>query len=260
MPDRPGSPHLTVGGADPALDQRLSDELDAHNTAASGVGDQRELTVRVEDGDGQLVAGLSGWTWGTCAGIAMLWVRADSRRAGWGGRLLEAAERTARERGCEQVVVSSFTFQAPGFYERHGYVETGRTGGLPVDGASDVHFHKRLAEPAGGDGADAARPLVTDLATLLSAHGTAGYRELLRVPALSLGLFAVGPGHDDVQEPHSTDEVYVVVAGAAVLVVDGERTPMSSGSVAYVPAGVPHRFVGVTDDLRVMVVFAPPED
>lgn len=36
------------------------------------------------------------------------------------------------------------TFQAPAFYERHGYVETGRTEGLPVDGAADVHFVKRL--------------------------------------------------------------------------------------------------------------------
>ena len=101
-------------------------------------------------------------------------------------------------------------------------------------------------------------PLVAGLADLLASHGDATYREVLRVPALSLGLFAVGPGHDDTQTPHDQDEVYVVVGGSAVLDVAGQRTPVTAGSVAYVPARVPHRFVDITDDLRVVVVFAPP--
>jgi GNAT superfamily N-acetyltransferase len=137
--------HLTVGDADAALDQRLSDELDAFNFAACGMSNLRELTVKVEDTDGSLVAGLSGWTWGTCAGIAMVWVREDARKEGWGSRLLEAAEDAARQRGCTQVLVSSFTFQAPEFYRRHGYVETGRTQALPSEGNADVHFVKPLA-------------------------------------------------------------------------------------------------------------------
>ncbi len=134
-----------TGGADADLDRRLSDGLDAHNFAATGHSDLRELTVKVEDADGELVAGLSGWTWATCAGIGMVWVREDSRRDGWGGRLLATAEEAARDRGCTQVVVSSFTFQAPEFYERHGYVEFARTEGIPVAGQADVHLRKDLA-------------------------------------------------------------------------------------------------------------------
>jgi GNAT superfamily N-acetyltransferase len=133
-----------IGTGDAAFDARLSAELTAYNVSASGVDDQHEFTVRVDDDSGELVAGLSGWTWGTCAGVGLLWVRADSRRAGWGGRLLDAAEQVARERGCRQVVLSSFTFQAPAFYERHGYTETGRIEGLPVEGAADVQFVKYL--------------------------------------------------------------------------------------------------------------------
>ena len=135
---------MVVGGADAALDGRLSGELDAYNTAASGVEDQREFTVRAEDADGHLLAGLSGWTWGTCAGVAMIWVREDHRRGGLGRQLLAAAEQVARERGCTRLTVSSFTFQAPAFYERYGFVETGRTEGLPVEGHADVHFVKLL--------------------------------------------------------------------------------------------------------------------
>ena len=100
--------------------------------------------------------------------------------------------------------------------------------------------------------------LVTDLTRLLGAHGGATYREFLRVPALSLGLFAASPGYADVQSPHEQDEVYVVLAGAAVVDVSGDRRPVQAGSVVYVPKGVPHHFLDVSDDLRVVVVFAPP--
>ena len=103
-------------------------------------------------------------------------------------------------------------------------------------------------------------PLVTDLGALLQDQGAATYREFLRVPSMSLGVFAAPDGHDDTQQPHRQDEVYVVVEGSAVLDVDGRRNPVAAGSVAYVPAGVPHRFVEVRGDLRVLVVFAPPEE
>src|SRR5215218_1420966 len=135
---------LEVGTADAELDARLNAELGAFNVAASGIGDQRELTVQVRDEHGDLVGGLSGWTWGTCAGVGMFWVREDARRFGWGRRMLAAAEAEAVARGCQQMVLSSFTFQAPDFYRRHGYVETGRTAGLPVAGMADVHFRKDL--------------------------------------------------------------------------------------------------------------------
>lgn len=138
------SGRVVVGGSDAGLDARLSAELTAFNLRASGIPDQREFTVRVDDEAGELVAGLSGWTWGTCAGIAMVWVREDARRHGWGAQLLAAAEDVARTRGCEQVLVSSFTFQAPAFYQRHGYVETGRIEGLPVAGAADVQMRTSL--------------------------------------------------------------------------------------------------------------------
>ncbi len=101
-------------------------------------------------------------------------------------------------------------------------------------------------------------PVVTDLGALMHDQGASSYREFLRVPALSLGLFAVGPGHSDSQEPHRQDEVYVVVSGRATLLLGGVERSVSAGAVAYVPAGVPHRFVDVTEDLRVYVVFAPP--
>jgi GNAT superfamily N-acetyltransferase len=134
-----------VADGRPELDRRLSDELDRVNAAATpGTPVARELTVEIVDGAGELAAGLSGWTWGIAAGIGMTWVREDARGAGLGTRLLEAFEAEARARGCTRVFVTSFTFQAPGFYERHGYREILRWDGVPTADAADVHLRKDL--------------------------------------------------------------------------------------------------------------------
>jgi GNAT superfamily N-acetyltransferase len=136
---------VSVGNRDSELSEQLSKGLDEFNFAATGTGaaDQTSLSVKVVDEAGELVGGLTGWTWAGLLGIEMLWIRADSRKDGWGSRILQAAEEEARVRGCDRACVSSFTFQAPAFYQRHGYVETGRTLGIP-GGAEDVHMFKRL--------------------------------------------------------------------------------------------------------------------
>lgn len=136
---------LSVGQRDADLDERLSQGLDEFNFPATGTtdADQGALSVKAVDGAGELIGGLSAWTWGGLLGIEMLWIRAENRGGGWGSRLLLAAEKEARRRGCDRACVSSFTFQAPAFYQRHGYVETGRTLGIP-GGAEDVHMFKKL--------------------------------------------------------------------------------------------------------------------
>jgi len=141
----PTSYRTVVADGLPELDQRLSDELDKVNGAATvGVAPARELTVQVLDDSGQLAAGMSGWTWGVAGGIAMTWVREGARGGGLGARLLTGFEAEARARGCTHVFVTSFTFQAPGFYERHGYHEIFRWDGVPTPGSADVHFRKDL--------------------------------------------------------------------------------------------------------------------
>lgn len=142
--DEPDFAGLVIGDGDDELDKALDAGLDAHNLKATGIGDQQKITVRINDANSEIIGGLRGWTWGTCAGISMVWIHENARRDGWGRRLLSAAEHVARERGCHQIIVSSFTFQAPEFYKRCGYVETGRTDGLPLDGMADVHMAKRL--------------------------------------------------------------------------------------------------------------------
>jgi GNAT superfamily N-acetyltransferase len=100
--------------------------------------------VQSLDPSGELAAGMSGWTWGVAAGIGLTWVRETSRGGGLGAQLLAEFETEARSRGCAHVFVTSFTFQAPGFYERHGYRELFRWQGVPTDEEADVHLRKDL--------------------------------------------------------------------------------------------------------------------
>ncbi len=58
--------------------------------------------------------------------------------------------------------------------------------------------------------------------------------------------------------PHTEDEIYVVQAGRATLVTPSETAAVGPGSVVFVPAGEAHTFTDVTEDLALVVVFAPP--
>ena len=85
------------------------------------------------------------------------------------------------------------------------------------------------------------------------------YREFLRVPAFSLGLYVHAAGQDVPQEPHEEDEVYHVISGAGQIAVNGTDHAVSAGSVVYVPAAAPHHFHSVTEKLTALVAFAPAE-
>jgi quercetin dioxygenase-like cupin family protein len=85
------------------------------------------------------------------------------------------------------------------------------------------------------------------------------YREFLRVPALSAGLYVLPAGGTDPQKPHHEDEVYYVVRGRARFQADNEDREISAGSVIFVAAEVEHRFYDIKEELAVLVLFAPAE-
>ena len=91
------------------------------------------------------------------------------------------------------------------------------------------------------------------------ASGVHDFAEALRAPngSLSVTVARWPAGSVDDQAPHTEDEVYHVTAGRAVLVVAGKRRPVWPGSVAYVAAGVEHRFVEIAEDLEVVVFWSP---
>jgi GNAT superfamily N-acetyltransferase len=138
-----GEVALVASDADNGLRERLEAEINAFNVAATGHADAALLCIAARGDSGALYAGLFGWTWGGCGFIEFLWVHGDRRGSGLGTRLLAAAEQEARRRGCNQVALSTHSFQAPGFYARLGYQECGRTPGYPR-GYDHIHLVKQL--------------------------------------------------------------------------------------------------------------------
>jgi len=138
-----GEVALVVSDVDDGLRERLETEINAFNIAATGYADGGLLGITARQGGGDLCAGLFGWTWGGCGYIEFLWVRDDHRGSGLGTRLMAAAEHEARRRGCDQLALSTHSFQAPGFYARLGYQECGRTPAYPR-GYDQIHLVKQL--------------------------------------------------------------------------------------------------------------------
>jgi mannose-6-phosphate isomerase-like protein (cupin superfamily) len=85
------------------------------------------------------------------------------------------------------------------------------------------------------------------------------YREHLRVADLSVGTYCIPVGGKDGQDPHSEDEIYVVVRGRGRLISDTGESEVGPGTVIYVKAHENHQFTEVTEDLSIVVVFAPAE-
>ncbi len=85
------------------------------------------------------------------------------------------------------------------------------------------------------------------------------YLEFLRAPSMSLGIYALPAGAVDTQQPHTEDEVYSVVSGRGQIRVRDEDHAVQAGSVVFVEAGVKHYFHSITEDLMILVFFAPAE-
>jgi mannose-6-phosphate isomerase-like protein (cupin superfamily) len=100
-----------------------------------------------------------------------------------------------------------------------------------------------------------------DLPRLLAEHRQRPdlWHEFFRVPALSLGLYKLARGARDPQQPHGEDEVYYVLGGRGRVEIAGEDHALAPGALVFVPKRAPHRFHDISEDLELLVFFAPAE-
>jgi GNAT superfamily N-acetyltransferase len=96
--------------------------------------------------EGAIVAGLAGETYCGWLFIRYLWVSEDLRGRGVGRELMAQAEARARDRGCHSAWLDTFSFQAPGFYQKLGYEEFGR---LDYPPHHQRHFLRKQLSPPG---------------------------------------------------------------------------------------------------------------
>jgi mannose-6-phosphate isomerase-like protein (cupin superfamily) len=74
-----------------------------------------------------------------------------------------------------------------------------------------------------------------------------------------MGLYVLKAGATDPQKLHNEDEVYYILSGRGIIYVAGEDRAVQTGSSVFVKAHDEHRFHSITEDLQILVFFAPAE-
>ena len=129
--------------------KQIRESLAAFNTERVGEDGHTALHLVAYDEEGSLCGGILGGTYWGWMYVDILWVREDCRRAGIGSELLSKAEAEARWRGCHHVHLDTMSWQAPAFYQKHGYEIIGVLPNIP-EGNQKYLLMKALGEKSNG--------------------------------------------------------------------------------------------------------------
>jgi len=101
--------------------QILEDRIYEYNVKQTNLANGLLFAYTIRDNEAVIVAGIAGWTWAGVCEITQFWVDEKRRGQGLGKALLEASEMEARDKGCRKILIKTYSFQAPHFYEKNGY-------------------------------------------------------------------------------------------------------------------------------------------
>jgi GNAT superfamily N-acetyltransferase len=132
------------GRITPAEEALIARGLLRFNEDRLGPADDQPVKFVARDAAGNVVGGILGHTRWRWMYIAKLWIDESARGRGLGTKLMAAAEDLARSRGCTDVSLDTFDFQARPFYEKLGYELFGTLEGFPP-GSRQYYLRKRLS-------------------------------------------------------------------------------------------------------------------
>jgi len=121
--------------------QIIGDLIRSYNRSKREVAESEPLNLYVEDEYGEIMAGLVAETFGNWLEIEYLFVKEDLRGQGIGSQLLQQAESEAKKRNCRFAFVNTYQFQAPAFYQKHGYKEVFTLKDYPYTGQR--HYYQK---------------------------------------------------------------------------------------------------------------------
>ena len=121
--------------------QEIGGLIRSYNRSKREAAESEPLNIYVEDDSGELMAGLVGETFGNWLEIEYLFVKEDLRGQGIGSQLLQQAESEAKKRNCRFAFVNTYQFQAPAFYQKHGYKEVFTLKDYPYTGQR--HYYQK---------------------------------------------------------------------------------------------------------------------
>ncbi len=133
--------HIRLDNAESQKAQEIGDLIRSYNRSKREAAESEPLNLYVEDDSGELMAGLVAETFGNWLEIEYLFVKEDLRGQGIGSQLLQQAESEAKKRNCRFAFVNTYQFQAPAFYQKHGYQEVFTLKDYPCTGQR--HYYQK---------------------------------------------------------------------------------------------------------------------
>jgi GNAT superfamily N-acetyltransferase len=133
----------TIAYHDQPAWQVIGGGLRDYNIQQAGEGHEKSMYFALQAADGTVVGGIIGETHWSWLFINLLWIRQELRGRGYGHLLLLAAEEEGRKRGATHAYLDTFSFQAPEFYQKHGYQVFGVLDDFPP-GHRRFYFTKQL--------------------------------------------------------------------------------------------------------------------
>jgi ribosomal protein S18 acetylase RimI-like enzyme len=105
---------------------------------------RQPLGLKKLNQQGDLIAVLTGRTFGNWFYLESFWLAETCRNQGVGRAMLTEAEHIARQRGCRYVLLDTLNFQAKPFYQRLGYEVSWTQADYPFDGGAKYFMQKTL--------------------------------------------------------------------------------------------------------------------
>ena len=133
--------HIRLENTESQKAQKIGELVRSYNRSKREAAESEPLNLYIEDEHGRLLAGLVAETFGNWLEIEYLFVKEDLRGQGIGSQLLQQAESEAKKRNCRYVFVNTYQFQAPAFYQKHGYKEVYTLKDYPCTGQR--HYYQK---------------------------------------------------------------------------------------------------------------------
>jgi len=93
----------------------------------------------------------------------------------------------------------------------------------------------------------------------MGSDQTERWNEFFSIPSMSMGIYKLNAGEPDPQLPHTEDEAYYIVSGVGKIRVEDTVYECKAGTVVFVRRHAHHKFFDISEDLTILVFFAPAE-
>jgi ribosomal protein S18 acetylase RimI-like enzyme len=121
----------------------IEESLYNYNRRAIARNDGRGLAFVIRDAAGRAIGVAAGYSWADTSEIKQMWIDEAYRGRGYARELLNAFVAEAASRGVRRIWVASYDFQAPGMYEKAGFMRMAEFSGWP-EGHSNIVLCKTL--------------------------------------------------------------------------------------------------------------------